>query len=127
VLNLETNTIVELCDMIFDETAPYPHDVFKSVGDKEMEESIFVDEELHGLECDEDEHIAYTSTLSPRPVPASTLEAEASQAATSSSTGVQVLGIPGEINSENGASSHILKVHPPQQIIGNLNEMVPQS
>jgi hypothetical protein len=32
-----------------------------------------------------------------------------------------------EINSENGAPSHIQKAHPPQQIIGNLNEMVTRS
>jgi hypothetical protein len=47
VLNLETNSVVESCDVTFDETAPYPCDVFESVCDKEMEESIFVDEELH--------------------------------------------------------------------------------
>jgi hypothetical protein len=89
-----------------------------------MEESIFVDEELHGLEGDEDEHVAPASTSSPRHVPASTLEAEASQAATSSLAGVQALGIEGEINSENEATSHIQKAHSPQQIIGNLNERV---
>jgi hypothetical protein len=49
VLNLETNIVVESCDMTFDETAPCTHDVFESVGDKEMEENIFVDEELQGL------------------------------------------------------------------------------
>jgi hypothetical protein len=46
VFNLETNTIVESCDVIFDETAPCPHDAFECVGEKEMEESIFIDEEL---------------------------------------------------------------------------------
>jgi hypothetical protein len=46
VLNLETNIVVESCDVTFNETAPYPHDDFESVGDKEMEESIFIDEEL---------------------------------------------------------------------------------
>jgi hypothetical protein len=46
VLNLETNIIVESCDVTFDDIAPYPHDFFESVGDKEMVESIFVDEEL---------------------------------------------------------------------------------
>jgi hypothetical protein len=46
VFNLETNTIVESCDMTFDETASCPRVVFKCVGDKEMEESIFIDEEL---------------------------------------------------------------------------------
>jgi hypothetical protein len=46
VFNLETNTIVESCDVTFDETAPCPHDVFECAGDKEMEDSIFVAEEL---------------------------------------------------------------------------------
>jgi hypothetical protein len=46
VLNLETNTVVESCDVNFKETAPCPRDVFESACDKEMEESIFVDEEL---------------------------------------------------------------------------------
>jgi hypothetical protein len=89
--------------------------------------SIFVDEELQGFEGDEDEHIAPVSTSSPKPIPASTLEAEAPQAATSSSAGVQLLGIEGEINSENGVPSYIQKAHPLQQIIGNLNERVTQS
>jgi hypothetical protein len=46
VLNLEINTIVESCDVTFDDSAPCTCDVFESVGDKEMEESIFIDEEL---------------------------------------------------------------------------------
>jgi hypothetical protein len=32
--------------VIFDKTAPCPHDVFEYAGDKEMEVSIFVDEGL---------------------------------------------------------------------------------
>jgi hypothetical protein len=55
VFNLETNNVVESCDMIFDETAPCPRDIFKCAGDKEMEESIFVDEELQSFDHDEDE------------------------------------------------------------------------
>jgi hypothetical protein len=124
VLNLETNTIVESYDVTFNETAPCPHDVLESVGDKEMEESIFVDEELQGFEGNEDEYIALASTSSLGPIPASTFEVEAHQTATSSSAGVQASRIEGEINSENGASSHIQKAHPPQQIISNLNERV---
>jgi hypothetical protein len=53
-----------------------------------MEESISVDEELHGFEADKDEYIAPVPTSSPRLVPASTLEAEAPQPATYSSVGV---------------------------------------
>jgi hypothetical protein len=110
----------------FDETAPCPHGVFEYAGDKEMEENIFVDEGLHGVDGDEDESLL-SSTSSPEPVPASTLEAEAPQAITSSTTAIEVSRIEGEIVSEPGAPSHIQKIHPPQQIIGNLNEMVTHS
>jgi hypothetical protein len=54
-------------------------------------------------------------------------KAETPQAATSSSAGVHASGIEGEINSENGAPSHIQKAHPSQQIIVNLNERVTRS
>jgi hypothetical protein len=46
VFNLETNTVVESCDVTFDESAPYSRDIFECAGDKEMKENIFVDEEL---------------------------------------------------------------------------------
>jgi hypothetical protein len=46
VFNLEINTIVESCDVTFDETAPCLHDDFECAGDKEMDESVFIDEEL---------------------------------------------------------------------------------
>jgi hypothetical protein len=61
VYNVETNTIVESCDVTFDETAPCPRGVFECVGDKETEESIFIDEGLQGVDGDEDE------PLPPRP------------------------------------------------------------
>jgi hypothetical protein len=34
VFNLETNTVVESCDVTFDETTPYSRDVFECAGDK---------------------------------------------------------------------------------------------
>jgi hypothetical protein len=46
VFNLVTNTIVKSYDVRFDETAPFSRDVFECADDKEMEESIFIDEEL---------------------------------------------------------------------------------
>jgi transposase InsO family protein len=76
VYNFDTNTIVESCDVTFDETAPCPRGVFKCAGDKEMEESIFVDKGLQGVVGDKDEPLLpFTSSL--EYVPASTLEAEA--------------------------------------------------
>jgi hypothetical protein len=107
----------------FDETTPSPCGVFKCAGDKKMEESIFIDEELQGIDGDEDEPLLL-STSSPEPVPTFTLEAEAPQATTSSTIAVEASRVEGEIISEPGAPSHIQKVHSPQQIIGNLNERV---
>jgi hypothetical protein len=123
VYNFETNTVVESYDVTFDETAPCPRGVFEYAGDKEMEESIFVDEGLQGIDGDEDEPLL-PSTSSPEPVLASTLEAEAPQATTSSTAAVEASRVEGEIISEPGAPSHIQKVHLPQQIIGNLNERI---
>jgi hypothetical protein len=113
LFNLETDTIVELYYVTFDETTPCPHDVSECAGDKEMEESIFVDEELQSFDGDEDEPLR-PSTSSPELVPASTLEAEAPQATTSSTAAVDTSRVGGEIVSEQGAPSHIQKAHPPQ-------------
>jgi hypothetical protein len=89
VYNFKTNTVVELCDVTFDETAPCPHGIFECASDKEMEESIFVDERQQGIDGDDDEPL-HSSTSSPEPVPASTLEVEATQATTSSTAAVEV-------------------------------------
>jgi hypothetical protein len=113
VFNLETNTIVEACDVTFDETAPCPHDVFECAGDKEMEESTFVDDELHDVDGDEDDPLC-PSTSSPEHVPAFILEAEAPQATTTSTTAVEASRVEGNVIFESGAPSHIQKAHPPQ-------------
>jgi hypothetical protein len=96
----------------FDETAPCPHGVFECAGNKKMEESIFVDEGLHGVDGDEDKPLL-PSTSSPEPVPASTLEAEAPHASTSSTTAAEASRVEGKIVSEGGALSHMQKRHPP--------------
>jgi hypothetical protein len=44
VFNLETNSVVESYDVTFNEISPCPCDVFQCAGEKELEESIFVDE-----------------------------------------------------------------------------------
>jgi hypothetical protein len=126
IYNFEINTVVESCDVTIDETAPCPRGVFECAGDKEREESIFVDEGLQGVNGDEYEPLL-PSTSSPESVPASTLEAKAPHATTSSTAVVEPSRVEGEIVSEQGAPSHIQKRHPPHQIIGNLNERVTRS
>jgi hypothetical protein len=89
VFNLETNTVVESCNVTFDKTAHCPRDVFECAGDKEMEESIFIDEELQGFNGEEDEPLL-SSTSSHELIPASTLKAEAHHSTTSFTTTVEV-------------------------------------
>jgi hypothetical protein len=99
VYSFDTNTIVESCDVTFDETASCPRGVLEHAGNKEMEESIFVDKELQGVDGNEDEPLLPSSS-SPEPVPASTLEAEAPHATTSSTAVVEASRVEGEIVSE---------------------------
>jgi hypothetical protein len=106
VYNFETNTVFELYDVTFDETAPCPRGVVECAGDKEMEESIIVDEGLQGIDSDEDEPLL-PSTSSPEFVPTFTLEAEAPQATTSSTLAADASCVEGEIISEVEAPSHI--------------------
>jgi hypothetical protein len=113
VFNLETNTVVESCDVTLDETAPCPRGVFECAGNKKMEESIFVDERLHGVDGAEDE-VLLPSTSSPEHIPTFTLEVEAPQATTSSTAVVEASRVEGEIIFEQGAPSHVQKAHPPQ-------------
>jgi hypothetical protein len=83
----------------FDKTAPCPRCVLECAVDKEMEESIFVDEGLQGVDSDEDESLV-PSISSPEPVLASTLEAEAPQATTSSAAAVEASWVEEDIFSE---------------------------
>jgi hypothetical protein len=81
VLNLETNQIVETCEVTFEETEPRSQLVFECAGDDELGEEIFQVEE-HELGDDEDggvvptaEHVPTTSTTvmdGPSPTPTTT-------------------------------------------------------
>jgi hypothetical protein len=108
VFNLETNTVVESCVVTSDET------------NKEMEESIFINEKLQGFDSDEDDPLR-PSTSSPEHVSAFTLEEETFQATTSSTIAVEASRVEGENIFESGALSHIQKAHPPKKIIDNCN------
>jgi hypothetical protein len=81
VLNLETNQIVETCEVTFDETQPRSWLFFECAGDDELGEEIFQEEE-HELWDDEDggvvpaaEHVPTTPTTvvdGPSPTPTMT-------------------------------------------------------
>jgi hypothetical protein len=90
----------------FNETASYPRDVIKCACDKEIEENVFVDEGLQGIDGDEDEPLLL-STSSLESVSAFTLEVEAPQATTSSTADMEASWVEGEAVSEPRALSHI--------------------
>jgi hypothetical protein len=81
VLNLETNQIVETCEVTFDDTQPCSQLVFECAGDDELGEEIFQEKE-HEHGDDEDggvvppaEHVHTTSTTvvdDPSPTPTTT-------------------------------------------------------
>ena len=66
VYNLDTNTIMESCDVTFDESTPCASSVFECAGDQEMSESIFVDGDLPALGDDEDDPLLLMRTSLPR-------------------------------------------------------------
>jgi hypothetical protein len=83
VLDLETNQIMETCEVTFDETQPRSQLIFECAGDDELGEEIFQKEECeHG--DDEDgsvvptaEHVATTLTTvmdGPAPTPTTTIQ-----------------------------------------------------
>jgi hypothetical protein len=105
VYNFETNTVVESCDVTFDKTAPCPRGVVEGAGDKEMEESIFVEEGLQGVDDDENESLL-PSTSSPQLVPTSTLEAEVPQDTASSIAVAELSRVEGGPSSSQNSLSH---------------------
>jgi hypothetical protein len=81
VLNLETNQIVETCEVTLDETQPRSQLVFECAGDDELSKEIFQEEEHEHAENEDGgvlptaEHVLTTSTMmmdDPSPTPTTT-------------------------------------------------------
>jgi hypothetical protein len=119
VLNLETNQIVETCEVTFDETQPRSQLVFECAGDNELGEDMFQEEE-HEHGNDEDgcvvppaEHVPTTSTTiedGPSPTPTTTNQVQGEAT------------VEGEVASRRGPPRRVQVDHPASRIIGNMNE-----
>jgi hypothetical protein len=119
VLNLETNQIVETCEVTFDETQPHSHLMFECVGDDELSEEIFQEEE-HVQGDDEDggvvpaaEHVPTTSTMvmdGPSPTPTTTNQVQGEDT------------VEGEVASRREPPRRVQMDHPASRIIGDMNE-----
>jgi hypothetical protein len=119
VLNLETNQIVETCEVTFNETQPRNQLVFECAGDDELGEEIFQEEE-HEHGDDEDggvvpaaEHVPTTSTTvtdDPTLTPATTNQNQGQ------------VGVEGEVASRREPPRRVHVDHPASRIIGDMNE-----
>jgi hypothetical protein len=124
VLNLETNQIVETCEVTFDETQPHSQLVFECVGDDELGEEIFQEEE-HEHGDDEDvgvvpaaEHVPTTSTTvvdGPSPTPTTTNQDQGEAA------------VEWEVASRREPPRRVQVDHPASRIIGDMNEHTTRS
>jgi hypothetical protein len=119
VLNLETNQIVETCEVTFDETQPRSQLVFECAGDDELGEDIFQEEEHeHGNDEDDRvvpavEHVHTTSTTvvdDPSPTP-TTINQDRGEAT-----------VEGEVASRREPPRRVQVDHPASRIIGDMNE-----
>ena len=133
IYNLDTHTIIESCDVTFNESAPSAGSLFETAGDREMQESIFVDEDLQDLTDDGDVPLHPAASSPTDIVPASTTGVEGPHAATSSSADIDPASPSasatapaapatgeGEFQSRREAPRYIQKDHPPEHMIGNL-------
>jgi hypothetical protein len=119
VLNLETNQIVETCEVTFDETQPHSQLVFECAGDDELGEEIFQEEE-HELGDDKDggmvspaEHVPTTSTTvvdGPSPTPTTTNQDQGKAI------------VEGEVASMREPPRRVQVDHPASRIIDDMNE-----
>jgi hypothetical protein len=124
VLNLETNQIAETSDVTFDKTQPRSQLVFECVGDDELGEEIFQEEE-HEHGDDEDggvvpaaEHVHTTSTTvmdDPTPTPTTTNQDQGEAA------------VEGEVASRREPPRRVQVDHPALKIIGDMNERTTRS
>ena len=137
VLNLETNKIIETCEVTFDETMPCTTPVFETAGEQELSESIFVDEDFPAPVDDDDIGLHPSPAVQELPSASTTLTEGPSIGpdATTASTSAAPLHdqaeapavVEGEAASEREAPRHIQRRHPSQQMIGSLHERTTRS
>jgi hypothetical protein len=124
VPNLDTNLVMETCEVTFDETQPCNSSAFECVGDDKVGKKIFEDEEDDAGEDDGEApttHVPATSTTTttvqdgPSPTPPTIQQDQVEAAA------------EGEVVSRRETPRHVQVDHPPSRIIGDMNERTTRS
>jgi hypothetical protein len=124
MLNLDTNLVMETCEVTFHETQPCNLSIFECAGDDKVGKKIFEDEEDDPGESDGEDlvtHVPSTSTTmttvqdGPSPTPP-TIQQDQMKAAAE-----------GEVVSRREAPRRIQVDHPASRIIGAINERTTRS
>ena len=138
MLIIDSNIVRETCEVTFDETAPCNASVFEVAGEDELSTSIFEDEEEEAAEGDAE---ATTRAVDPVASATSSDDDDGPDPTTSTSRGpIKQVTQPSpaapeeasafieeEATSIREAPRHIQRRHPPQQMLGDLNERVTRS
>jgi hypothetical protein len=129
VLNIETNKIMETCEITLDETMPCTSLGFECAGDEEKAEDLFEEEKDEAGDDDVENHAPEAECI-PTTSPTTTTERGPS---TSCTTTVQQedqareAEVEWEVVSRHEAPRRIQEVHPLSKIIGNRDERTTRS
>jgi hypothetical protein len=123
VLNLETNQIMETCEVTFDETQPRSQHVFEFAGDDELGEEIFQKRSMNmemmkmAVWCPR-LHVPTTSTT--------VVDGPSSTPTTTNQDRGEAI-VEGEVASRREPPRRVQADHPPSRIISDLNECTTRS
>jgi hypothetical protein len=128
ILKLNTNNIVEICEVIFDETMSCTTPVFEHAYHREMGKTVFVENEQGDVDwCDPK---SCPPTTSVEPVLLLRLTYPMSRLPLGSMSSSCLLNLEaiklllGELTSSREAPRHIQHHHPPQRVTNELHEQV---
>jgi hypothetical protein len=132
VLNLETNQVVETCEVTFDKTMSCSVPVFESAGDQKIGGSIFVEENEEDADWGDAEltssaapvkSVTTTSAYGADPSSSTTWGPhEPPSQPTPAAPEEAPAAVEGEATSSREAPRHIQRRHPPQTMIGDIDQ-----
>jgi hypothetical protein len=114
VLNLETNKIMETCEVTFDETMPCTSLGFKCAGDEEMAEDLFEEEKDEAGDDDGENHAPEAECVHTTSPPTTTKRGPSTSWTTTVRQEDQAreVDVEGEEVSRRAAPRRIQEVHP---------------
>jgi hypothetical protein len=127
VLNLDTNLVMETCEVTFDETQPCNLSIFECACDDEVGKKIFEDEEDDAGEDDGDDGEVPAMRVPSTSTTTTTVQDGPSPTQPTIQQNKVEAAAEGEVASRREAPRRVQVDHPPSVIIGDINERTTQS